>query len=481
MSVQQAQQWLEKHTHSIPALSHNHDAILRLLDDDKQSSKINQYLENDPGMTLALLCKVNIQRQADSTRSIVESPQAAMALLGEQVSANLFKDIAIAEKALNHNHQLFLFQQLVNRSLHNRQQAMAWADRLGYHQMESTAITALLVYVGELLCCTHDFERYLACIQAADKHATATSSFGFSFDHLTEAVCQSRNLPEPIMQSLPSSADPGQKTRLIAFTAQLCELSEAGWYQEKIQQTFDDFASFLQLPVDEVISQTHKYAVDAARSSFVGEAWQPASRLILLEDRAWSGETQTTASSNKPTAEKAAPEKPADFSSQLKQQLQRPDISQMKLLQFCIHRLQHDIGLNRLAVMLLSRDQQSIQTRLAVGMEDDAPLAKFNIETERSGILKMLLKQPQSILINEGNLKKYQKMVPQRLLASIMTTNFMAMSLFIGNKPVAVIYADRSIDKQGISAAQYQVFKQSIGLTSKALTLLAKRQQSAKA
>ncbi|MDJ0832351.1 MAG: hypothetical protein QNJ69_02445, partial [Gammaproteobacteria bacterium] len=271
------------------------------------------------------------------------------------------------------------------------------------------------------------------------------------------------------------------KTRLIAFTAQLCELSEAGWYQEKIQQTFDDFASFLQLPVDEVISQTHQYAVDAARSSFVGEAWQPASRLILQEDRAWSGETQTTASSNKPTAEKAAPKKPADFSSQLKQQLQRPDISQMKLLQFCMQRLQRDIGLNRLALMLLSRDKQSIQTRLAVGIEDDAPLATFRIETERSGILKMLLKQPQSILINEGNLKKYQKMVPQRLLASIMTTNFMAMSLFIGNKPVAIIYADRSTDNQGISVAHYQKFKHSIGLTSKALTLLAKRQQSAKA
>ncbi len=481
MSVQQAQQWLEKHTHSIPSLSHNHNAILRLLDDDKQSNKVNQYLDNDPGMILALLCKVNIQRQSGTARSIVESPQAAMALLGEQVSANLFRDIAVAEQCLTQPHQLFLFQQLINRCLHNRQQAMAWADRLGYQQLEATAITALLVYLGELLCCTHDFPRYLKCIEAQDKHEAVQSNFGFSFDQLTEAVCQSRNLPEPISLSLASSDDPGQKTRLIAFTSRICEISEQGWYHERMLQTLDEFAEFLRLPVDNVVSQTHQFAVDAARSSFIADAWQPASRLLLLADAAWSPQLPAQTAPAKTTATETVQAKPADFSNRLKQQLQRPDLSQMELLQFCIHSLQQDLGLSRLSVMLLSKDNQWIQQRLALGFGNDSPLAKFRIETERSGIFKMLLQQPQSLLINDGNLKKYQKLIPQRFLASIMTTNFMAMSLFIGNKPVAIIYADRSTDNQGISVAHYQKFKHSIGLTSKALTLLAKRQQSAKA
>ena len=131
--------------------------------------------------------------------------------------------------------------------------------------------------------------------------------------------------------------------------------------------------------------------------------------------------------------------------------------------------------------MFLSRDKQWIQHRLGVGLDDDAALAKFRIETEHSGLLKMLLKQPQSILINKGNLAKYQKLIPERLVASIMTSNFIAMSLFMGSQPIAIIYADCASDQQDISAAQYQQFKQTIGLTSKALTLLAKRQQSAKA
>ena len=64
---------------------------------------------------------------------------------------------------------------------------------------------------------------------------------------------------------------------------------------------------------------------------------------------------------------------------------------------------------------------------------------------------------------------------PRVLLASIMTDNFMAMSLFIGNQPIGIVYADQRQAKSKIDAELFSRFKQLISLTSKALTLLAKR------
>ena len=153
----------------------------------------------------------------------------------------------------------------------------------------------------------------------------------------------------------------------------------------------------------------------------------------------------------------------------------------MQLLDLCLRSLHQDLDFSRVCVMLISRDKCWLQMRRVVGIDDSSALANFRIETERAGLFKLLLQRPQGVLIDAGNITKYQKLIPQRFLASIMTNNFVAMSLFIGNRPIAIIYADRSSQQQKISAAQYQQFKQTIGLTSKALTLLAKRQQSVKA
>ena len=64
-------------------------------------------------------------------------------------------------------------------------------------------------------------------------------------------------------------------------------------------------------------------------------------------------------------------------------------------------------------------------------------------------------------------------------MTSIMTDNFLAMSLFIGEKPIGIVYADRSNLAQNIDVNTFAQFKQLVTLTSKALTLLAKRSRSA--
>ena len=109
------------------------------------------------------------------------------------------------------------------------------------------------------------------------------------------------------------------------------------------------------------------------------------------------------------------------------------------------------------------------------GVEEESPFRKYKIELAKAGLLKILLNKPQAIWINSVNFKKYQHMIPTSLLASIMTNNFMAMSLFIGVKPIGIIYADRAGCAQAIDDSAFVQFKSLISLTSKALTLLAKK------
>lgn len=174
MSLKQAQKWLDTHSHIIPALCINQRKIIKLLEQDQEpkpeqelkSYKPVQYATQDPGLLLALMSKVNSLRGNGSSRDIIESPSAAMALLGKQASYSLFKDIAVAENKMGNPKQVFLFKQIINRCLHNETQANLWARECGFHQLEQFIITALLAYTGELLCCVHNYDRYLQTIEA---------------------------------------------------------------------------------------------------------------------------------------------------------------------------------------------------------------------------------------------------------------------------------------------------------------------------
>ncbi|MCK4707638.1 MAG: HDOD domain-containing protein, partial [Gammaproteobacteria bacterium] len=166
MSIQQAQLWLKNHTDSIPAIRFNHLNIIKYLEDESSSKDIVLSAIADPGLSLALLKKVNASRGTHSAKDSVESTKSAIALLGDKVTHTLLTECEVAEDKLDQPHQLFLFQQIINRSFHNELQVTKWAEQNGYQNIEQLTSSALLNYAGEILCCVHDFEHYLEYIRA---------------------------------------------------------------------------------------------------------------------------------------------------------------------------------------------------------------------------------------------------------------------------------------------------------------------------
>lgn len=501
MSIENAQRWLSNHSHLIPALTVNQQEITRLLQNHRHADQVVKVAIRDPGLSLALLIKVNSRRGQSSGREIVESPLAAISLLGDEVCHTLFKQFSLAEKTLQSPHQLFLFQQLINRSLHNEVQAELWADEMGFKNLEPIKVAALLAYSGEVLCCVHDFDRYLQYILAASTEQQAEKIFGFQFPELTDILCQTLNLPLSIIQSLPHQLHDGQTSKLLFHTRQISRFCETGWYGDNMHDAFEQMAEWLQMPLDKVTQKTHQHAIVAAQSTFVPEAWQPASRLILIKDSVWGPHLQTTTKKTQPptpanvgatsspslpqagspkpilksAADKQAQPTPLKVAETIKRLVRQPATSQSDLVNTCLKGLYQELGLNRVCLFLLSQDKKSLHNRLSLGVDQNAALKNYAIDVTKSGLLKALLGKPQAVLINRDNLGKYQQHIPQSLLASIMTDNFIAMSLFIGTTPLGIVYADRSNTGAGISAVLSSQFKQLITLTSKALTLLSKR------
>ena len=159
----------------------------------------------------------------------------------------------------------------------------------------------------------------------------------------------------------------------------------------------------------------------------------------------------------------------------IKQLLTKEGCSQTDIINACLDGVFNDLEMTKTSLFLLSKDKLILQNRMFRGIEENSPFRKYQIELAKAGLLKILLSKPQAIWINSSNFNKYQHMIPQSLLASIRSNSFMAMSLFIGSKPVGIIYADRSAVDNTVDDQRFIRFKNLISLTSKGLTLLSKK------
>jgi HD-like signal output (HDOD) protein len=474
MAIQKAQQWIRNHSPIIPALEITYLEISEILEQEHQAHNLVKLSIRDPGLSLALLIKVNKGRSASSTREPVESPQSAISLLGDQATRNVFHDTPVAEKILKTPQQVDAFHQIINRSFHNEIQAECWGKLTGYKHVEPLKLAGLLGYIGELLCCCYDFKRYQKYQASEHSAENQESIFGFQFDELSLAVATKYNLPSLILRSIPLENDSGQRSQLIKYLNLICRFSEINWYSEQMLQIQQEFAEYLKQPLDRVISQIHQNAISAARNSLLPQSWQVACGLILLPDIA----KPEVAPVKEP--EPVALIEPTQNNYQkvlerIKQLIKQPQTTQSALLNACLHGLHHDLGLTKVNLLLVSKDRQKIHSRLNIGLEPTSPLRHYSIEVKSAGLLKILLNKPQAIWINNSSFSKYQKLIPQSFLASIMTNNFFAMSLFINEKAIGIIYADHTGSSGELNDRLFQYFKQTITLCSKALSLLAKK------
>ncbi len=477
MSLNNAKQWLNDHSHVIPTLNCNYQDITEVLSNPHQAHNISQFVLNDPGLQLALLQKVNENRSIQKG-NIVDSSQAAISLLSDQASQDIILDNPVAEKVFATKEQIYIFHQISNRCLHLGCQMRNWAQDSGYNHLEPLKLSALLTYSGELLCCSHDFKKYREYLLNGSEENSENAIFGFTFGELTEALCQFSNLPEIISSSLPHKNPTERKHQLLLHLSTLCQGCESGWYSEFMLKTFSDLSKHLKLTPDRVSRKTHEFSVMAARTSIFEDVLQPASRLILIRDEAWKPKIAAKAHAvieSKEDQAESKKESEKDTLSQIRIMVKNHAVNQSDILHTCLKGIFDEAQMSKVSLLLLSKDKKILQSKMAIGVDHNSPFRHYQIDFAKSGLLKILLNKPQAIWINSSSLKKYHKLLPPSLMANIMTSNFLMMSLFIGPKPIGIIYADMNEKSQEITQQHFSLFKNIISLSCKALTLISKR------
>ena len=287
--------------------------------------------------------------------------------------------------------------------------------------------------------------------------------------HLGKLLSQQWALSDLLTESYETQKTRSRKASTIQLAGELAKQAELGWYHQTMLIAQNNCASFLNLTPKNTRQHIQSAALGAAQNSTISDVFPAAARLILLPD------VDEPAIVKKSESLLSPPIETKSLTDQIKALLQSPKTSQSVIINLLLDHLHKDMGFSRVVLMTVSKDKNTLQARKGKGLDDASSFLKLQLPIANAGLLKSLLQKPQALCLNTSSYRKYESSLPGIFKATCLCDNFALMSLFIGNKPIGLIYCDRSVSGEAIDKTTYSEFKTSIMTTSKALTVLAKR------
>ena len=474
MSEESARTWLSSHHDVIPALEVNHRRALETLENHARTLRdLADIIQLDPGMSVSLYREVNSKLHSGN-RQVIDSVHVALTLLGDGAIA----DLVMQHKVLDQTHpdarRRQSYHQLMSRSYHLLAQLDYFISIQGVHALNEIRSAAILHNIGEYCACLFDHERYQRFLDkfrsSGSEVNSARAVYSFDFHELGRVYAEKSYLPPLVAESLDENVPSGRKARLIQLAADVSHQAEIGWYHTAMRATEEVCAAYLNQSLDGFHKHLQQVAIDCARASPFDDVLPAAARLIMLPD------VERPA---RPAPKLQAESDPGgrEFENRVRALLATRQPTQAQLLDLLLGHLHDDLHLTRVALMLLSRDQSKLGTRAGKGIDPHSPIRTLVLDLSAASLIKSLMAKSQALWVDSDSYRQYEPALPPKFRAAFLHESFYLMSLYVGARPVGLVYADRALGVNPLEKVTYLRFKSAILLTGKALAHLGKLRQ----
>jgi hypothetical protein len=130
------------------------------------------------------------------------------------------------------------------------------------------------------------------------------------------------------------------------------------------------------------------------------------------------------------------------------------------MVSLALQGMHEGIGLNRVVFALLTAYRSMVKAKYVLGADENSPLRNFQFDAKAPHLFSRLLGKTQSVWVNVSNQANFASMMPDDLCQMIGgNEGFFAMSIFVRDKPVGLIYADRRHGSCDLDEHSYMEFK----------------------
>lgn len=426
--------------------------------------EITHVVERDPGLVVHILRNANNRPKGRLSAEITHVNQA-FRLMGTDQLTKLPDSLPAIGDVLEEKAKIRLLATF-NRAYHAARYATDWAAIRRDMTPDEVFAAAQLHFLGEMILSIHAPEllEKVTELRVEDHIASEEAQYmvlGFTLNELTLKISEALKFPELVSEAL--SAENAQFPRAygIMLGVQLARnITYEGWYSKETHAIQKEIAEWMHISIDEVISRTHVIAAEVAREIPQYDT-PPEARLLPLiievpseEKNEDEGDVQAHAAIcliPQLALLREAVQSITQFSPK--------DVSADEFIQHVVSSMHDGIGLNRVVFCRYIENENVLKGHILKGAENDPVFNRFKIEISKTDIFSHLISKPQAILMNESTRTKFWPLVTVDFQKLIQTNSFVAMSIFIKDKPYGLFYADRHTSICQIEGRSYNYFK----------------------
>lgn len=448
-------QWIAQlGTQPLPAFRSTTQKVAQLINStNSRYPEMAHIIQRDVGFRIEILRAIG--QHADKCPDPITDIAHAIPLLGISALGYITERQPILEQGLSAPMQQGL-RNCYSRTLHAAHYAVYWAQKRNDPNLHAVATASLLHEIAEMALWAREVpaitEIYKLMARGAERNDSAAEVLGISLDELGSELRRHWQLPEICGHE--HSAHDACELRLqgVKLACAISHASIQGWRQEKLMGLLEQVAEGLDIPIDTVSAQLHSLAAEIAREIYSLGLPCPAFRLPLVPASKKKSTTQKPPTTATPQTQPAIPK-----------QATTPPARAINPMQDAISQVMSDLhnnlGLQRVAFLMLSRDRSFLQARLVKEQEGQPTLRNLRLESSQGNLFNLLLKKPQAIWMNDDNLVKYGRLIPQPAVEKLGTQHFFAMSIFAKDKAIGLLYADGGPEDNNLSSNGFKQFK----------------------
>jgi hypothetical protein len=374
----------------------------------------------------------------------------------------------------------------VAQACHAAWQARDWARLRGTHDAEEMQLAALLQNIAELaLWCYGDDAmveiEYRSYGQKQPYEQAAREVLGCSLRELSAALAESWQLPELGQQALRSDYQGFTLATGVALASRLARLTAHSWYDARGRQCIDAVAVYQGRAPGEVESRLQQTALDLS-DTFQHLGYMPPARLLpMLVDESyvdplyrpppkpWAEPLAAAAKPARPTPPAASDNRRLAAQVAAIQKLIGEHVHIQQLIQQVVDSIAL-MGFERVMFALIVPARKELLGRFYAQPGHARPLQHIKILLDKPHLFTRLMEKMQPVRLLDDNRARYWPLVPEPVKLMLGNDRFVAMSVFSGERPVGMMYADKS--RQSVSDEEYKHFQMLCRLLAKGVVSL---------
>ncbi len=469
MPSQHLTAWTDKlSAQPLPVLRSSRNALRQLVDRGAYNgSEITRHLAHDPLLCVQLLRRAN-QRSPEGRVSTLEQ---AVVMCGEGALNDMARALPLIEERVPAP-ALAPLLQLYHFSFHVGYLARDLTKQKRDHHYDDAYFAGLLHNLGELV--TRIFApKYLPAIvrQAQQRQIgrseAAQQVLGFDFHQLSLALARAWHLPALLQASLDDDHFQDKRTELVDIAAGMMHAGPTLLLPLSEDRLVLRAAELLAVRVDDVKAIVFRANAEAA--AYLQERLPPdeSETFVVL----FPPEPVDSFEGAKPAPVRAQPEAlrrmEVAFTSS-----ETDALTPQRVLELFTTALREGLGIDRVVFAMLSPDHAMLQGRFYGGVEANSPLHRFEFDRSGSTVFAKLMDKPAVLIVNHSNRARMAPLLTERVRKVIEVDEFMAHSIFIGDRPIGLCYADRGVSHRSFTAEEYQVFRTQCQILVKRLASL---------